>query len=104
MRSTVTTRLPYCAHPCANCPFRKDVLKGWLGEDRMQEILSARSFVCHKTPKLQCAGHMIIKGEQNIFVAMAKHLKIDLPLRGMNLVFDTEKQCLEHHKNSRKKY
>ena len=41
--------LPYMKSPCADCPFRKDSLKGWLGADRMEEILGQESFVCHKT-------------------------------------------------------
>lgn len=40
--------------PCVDCPFRKDALKGWLGEDRAQEIADAltrndQTFACHKT-------------------------------------------------------
>ena len=40
--------LPRVKKPCSNCPFRKDSLKGWLGEERMQEIVNADSFTCHK--------------------------------------------------------
>lgn len=40
--------------PCADCPFRKDSLKGWLGEERAQDIADAvtendQTFACHKT-------------------------------------------------------
>lgn len=96
--------LPYKRTPCSNCPFKKDTIKGWLGEDRMTEILSDNSFVCHKTnnktdkDRLQCAGHMLIKGQSNEFVSLASRLNIKLDLSGRDQVFTTEKDCIQHHK------
>ena len=90
--------------PCAQCPFRKDSMEGWLGGEPMNEILTQPSFVCHKTTnamlydRRQCAGHMIIKGEENAFVATANKYGVKLDLRGQILVFETEKECIEHHK------
>ena len=91
--------LPHVKSPCSNCPFRKDTLKGWLGERRMTEILSEQSFVCHKKKHLQCAGHMLIKGNENIFVRTAKQMDIELTLSGREKVFDTQEQCIKHHSN-----
>jgi hypothetical protein len=91
------TALPNCKKPCANCPFRKDVPEGWLGSERMAEIIEAGSFVSHKKTHLQCAGHMLINGESNEFVRMANRLKIPLELSGRELLFDTGDQCIEHH-------
>lgn len=91
--------LPNVKKPCQNCPFRKDALQGWLGEERMKEILSQRTFVCHKKTHLQCAGHMLIKGRENDFVDLASRLGIELELSGRELVFDTEKECIERHKH-----
>lgn len=96
--------------PCKNFPFRKDSLKGWLGSTRMTEILEADSFVCHKTTKndipntenknrKQCAGFMIIKKEESAAVQLSKILKIDLELKGQELVFETKQECINHHKN-----
>ena len=97
-------KLPNCKRPCKKCPFRKDSLRGWLGRERMTEILSAPTFVCHETTqtgntadRLQCAGHMLIKGGENEFVRLAQALKIDLQLSGRELIFDNTKQCIEHH-------
>lgn len=64
-------RLPNMKTPCQDCPFRKDAVKGWLGADRMRDILAAESFVCHKETDMQCAGHMLVKGEENAFVRRA---------------------------------
>lgn len=93
--------LPNMPSPCGNCPFRKDCTKGWLGRERMEEILAADSFTCHKTTdaqnRLQCAGHMLIKGNANAFVELAQRLRIDLKLIGRELVFDTEQECIDHH-------
>lgn len=90
-------KLPHVRKPCKDCPFRTDCLKGWL--NRMPEILDADSFVCHKNTKLQCAGHMLIKGGANAFVRLAGRLRIDLPLRGRELVFETEQDCIAHHED-----
>lgn len=90
--------LPHCKKPCRDCPFRKDSPLGWLGDERMAEILSQRSFVCHKKHHLQCAGHMLINGMENDFVRLAHMLNIELPLSGRDLVFDTPLDCIEHHK------
>lgn len=90
--------LPNVKKPCADCPFRKDTLKGWLGKVRMSEILERDTFVCHKKTHLQCAGHMLIKDDDNQFVRMAKVLGIELELSGRELIFDSEQDCIEHHK------
>lgn len=93
------SKLPNMARPCRDCPFRKDTLKGWLGADRMREILAADSFVCHKKTDHQCAGHMHINGMDNGFVRLAARLHVDLNLSGGELVFDNKAACIEHHKN-----
>ncbi|QFR59861.1 hypothetical protein VOWphi5012_077 [Vibrio phage phi50-12] len=89
--------LPNVKKPCKDCPFRKDTMKGWLGKERMQEILNQESFVCRKKTHLQCAGHMLIKGEDNAFVSLAIRLGEDTGLSGRELVFDTEEECINHH-------
>ncbi len=91
--------LPNVKKPCAQCPFRKDTLKGWLGGERMAEILAQGSFVCHKKQDLQCAGHMLINGDDNGFVRLANRLGIELDLSGRELVFDTRSECESHHEN-----
>jgi len=80
--------LPNCKKPCKDCPFRKDSLKGWLGEDRITEILQSSSFVCHKKTDLQCAGFMHIKGNESEFVGLAKMLGLDTKLTGKELIFE----------------
>ena len=99
-------KLPYMRKPCADCPFRKDSMQGWLGEERMIEILNQPSFVCHKTTsnrledRKQCAGHMLLKADENAFVKEAKAINFDLGFtqKDLGLIFDNEKQCIEHHK------
>lgn len=91
------TNLPYVKKPCKDCPFKKDALKGWLGKERIEEILKRGSFVCHKKRHLQCAGHMLLKGEGNDFVQLASRLKIPVSLEGRELVFESEEDCVDHH-------
>ncbi len=97
----MSSKLPYMNAPCADCPFRKDSLDGWLGEKRMTGILQSDSFVCHKTThkemddRRQCAGHMIIKGDNNHFVRLANRLRIPLDLRGKDLIFESERDCIK---------
>jgi len=85
--------------PCQDCPFRKDTLQGWLGKDRMTEILAADSFVCHKKTDMQCAGHMLLNGQDNAFVRLADRLGIQLDLAGREQVFESKAACIEHHSN-----
>lgn len=91
--------LPHIKKPCRDCPFRKDTLKGWLGGERMKEILEADLFACHKKTDKQCAGHMLIRGDDNAFVRFANRLSIPLKLSGAALVFESKAACVDHHKN-----
>jgi len=91
------SRLPNQKKPCKDCPFRKDSLKGWLGRERMMEILHSTSFVCHKETTLQCAGHMLINHDSNAFVQLADRMNLSLALDGKELVFDSAADCVEHH-------
>lgn len=98
-------KLPYIKRPCKDCPMRKDSLEGWLGEERMKEIMESDTFVCHKQTDMQCAGHMLMRGDKNIFVATAKAMNIPLDLKGKELCFDSKESCVKHHKNlSRTRY
>lgn len=68
----------------------------------MTEILAAPSFICHKTSgrsqrKLQCAGHMILRGKENAFVAVAAALSEKITLTGRHLVFESEAAAIKHH-------
>lgn len=97
------SKLPHIKKPCRDCPFRKDTLLGGLGEERAVEILRADSFVCHKKTDMQCAGHMLINGEQNAFVRLAARLRIPLELTGREQVFESLSDCVEHHSKPNKR-
>lgn len=99
-RKTMKNQLPYVKQACSNCPFRKSSVKGWLGEDRMKEIVEAESFVCHKTigPKQkQCAGHIAVS-ERNIFSRLALSIGIDIA-SGINKepLFEDGEAAINHH-------
>lgn len=93
----MNNNLPHCKRPCKHCPFRKDTLEGWLS-NRIEDDLKSDTFVCHKKPTLQCAGHMLLLDDENQFVRLANHLKIKLNLTGRELIFDTVEDCIKHHK------
>jgi len=59
--------------------------------------LKQDSFVCHKKTDLQCAGHMLMNGENNGFVRLAKGMGLSLKLSGRELVFKSSSACIEHH-------
>lgn len=98
-------KLPHINIPCKDCPFRKDSLKGWLGSERAKEIAESDSFVCHKTTKgktedrKQCAGHMLLVGDNSSFVRLASRLRIPIDLRGRELVFNDKSEFIDHHDN-----
>jgi len=48
---------------------------------------------------MQCAGHMLINGEDNAFVRLAASFGITLDLSGNEKVFRSKSMCIEHHKN-----
>lgn len=91
------SKLPHIKKPCRDCPFRKDTAQGWLGKERMIEILNSESFVCHKKTDMQCAGHMLISGQENAFVRLADRLCMPLDLSGSEQVFESKADCIEHH-------
>lgn len=93
----MSLKLPNVKTPCKDCPMTKGCRKGWLGRERMKSILEGELFVCHKDTSLQCAGHMLIKGEENDFVRLAKILGHKLKLTGRKKVFDTVQECIDHH-------
>lgn len=92
-------RLPNVKKPCKDCPFRKDGLKGWLGKERITEIIDQNSFVCHKKTDLQCAGHMILNKDKNVFYRVAGRMGLNLELSGNELIFNTKQECVNHHCN-----
>jgi|GEM_PF-1933315 len=91
------SKLPNQKKPCKDCPFRRDSLKGWLGRERMGQILEATSFVCHKKTTLQCAGHMLMNPASNDFVQLAERMGYPLGLSGKELVFENHDNCIDHH-------
>lgn len=100
-------KTPNVKKPCGGnpvCPFRKDSPEGWLGSERMEEILDAGSFTCHKDNSLQCAGHMLVKGMDNDYVRHAARLGIDTGASGQELAFDNAQDCIEHHDESTKEH
>jgi len=77
--------------PCSNCPFRRDSMKGWLGEDRAQEIshditTEQKTFSCHKTNDLDENGD-IIETKKTEYCAGALILleKLELPNQMMRI-------------------
>lgn len=110
--------------PCRNCPFRRDCLEGWLGEERAAEIADSlerdRSFPCHETTKFDddgdhvptdseqhCAGAMLILEklkQPNQMMRISErlgfydHTKLDQ--EGYDLVFDDFGEFIDHHAES----
>ena len=111
--------------PCADCPFRRDSLHGWLGEDRAREIirdtvLSDAPFFCHKTTgagqwsedgdqyqasgaEQVCAGMLHLEHKCNAggnfsvrLARMFKGFRYE-DLKNADLVFDTTNQFIRHH-------
>lgn len=91
--------IPYQKAPCADCPFRKDTLKGWLGKERMTEICQADSFVCHKRNDLQCAGHMTLLKTDNMFVRLMAVLGMQPIIKNQESIFESVEDCIAHHDN-----
>ncbi len=111
--------------PCKTCPFRKDSMFGWLGEDRATEIIdciaggSHGSFTCHNTNEFgeddegfgiaietdkseHCAGALILlhkTGRTNFAMRFGYMLKIfnGDDLKNQDSVFDRLEDFIRHH-------
>lgn len=103
--------------PCAMCPFRTDSLKGWLGENRAEEIADSitrlqQSFPCHETTGAK--GKVPASGEQHCAGALILLEKIEQPNQMMRIaerfgkydrnaldmdapVFDEVECFIDHH-------
>lgn len=95
-------KFPNITRPCSGhikCPFRKDCQSGWLGRDRIIEIIKGDSFVCQEDHSKQCAGHMLLLEYNNLLYRTAKRMKIEIGLTGRELVFDSVTDCINHHSN-----
>lgn len=104
MSTNKPVKAPYMRKPCAECPYRKDSMKGWLGKYRADELVNdTDSFTCHKTKDSdkqglkQCAGHMLLLGNENAFVRILKAQGEKVNLKGRTLVFDNKQDFIDHH-------
>jgi len=107
--------------PCKNCPFRTDCLKGWLGEDRAEEIVNGGEFACHETTTFDdegepiesdkdkhCAGFLILleKVQKPHQMMRICERLVFYDLRNLNMgspVFDTAEDFVAHHGAKRTK-
>ena len=109
--------------PCSACPFRKDCLPGWLGEEKAtglvsDVILGDNSFACHQTVNYEwqggeyrnkgneqfCAGAATLESKVNKagnlalrFGRLAMGFRYE-QLKNTELVFDTVEDFVKHHK------
>ncbi len=101
--------------PCKTCPFRSDCTKGWLGLERMQDIINTTifgdlPFICHNTTFLPeskqqfCAGKLILEGRINPGASLHTLLGMDLGLipnysnlKNQDIIFKTAQAAIEHH-------
>jgi hypothetical protein len=83
--------------PCADCPFARTALPGWLGSMTVPEWLIAihydASIDCHCTTNMQCAGAAIFRA--NVCkIPHSTQLKLE-PDR--QLVFARDQEFIDHH-------
>jgi len=85
--------------PCADCPFSKTAINGWLGGTPLDEwvwvIGSEATVKCHCAINRHCAGAAIFRANT------AKQLRdpnaFKLPPDNGKRVFATRQEFLEHH-------
>ena len=87
-----------CKKVCVECPFKKDSLKGWLGEHTVQGILDSQQyetpFTCHMQ-RDNIKDHNEIDLCRGLFISANKSFK----LMGQNPNFG--KEMLEIQKTTR---
>lgn len=102
--------------PCGNCPFRKDALQGWLGEQRANQIarsitVEGKSFTCHKTyshsVQQACAGATTLlhkTNQPNTLMQITERLgriNWDTHLINKELTVDSVKEFIDIHRGDK---
>lgn len=84
--------------PCADCPFARTALKGWLGSTTTEEWVAAVAgearIDCHCTTNQQCAGAAIFRA--NLIKVCKVPDRLSLP-PDKGLVFETVAEFQNHH-------
>jgi len=90
--------------PCADCPWARASLRGWLGSGSIQEWIAdahgEARIECHTLTGAQCAGAAIYRA--NVCKSPRNKRLLVLP-PDRALVFATPAEFSEHHDISRKK-
>lgn len=84
--------------PCADCPFARTALSGWLGDDTVEGWISSvhgeARIECHCTTNQQCAGAAIYRANVHKQCRDASHLRLPANTK---LVFASAAEFAEHH-------
>lgn len=84
--------------PCADCPFARTALKGWLGnpslEDWVQMVHGEHYINCHCTTNRSCAGAAIFRANVLKICRDPKHLRLP---PNKTLVFASTQEFVKHH-------
>lgn len=88
--------------PCADCPFARTALKGWLGnlsiDDWIQAAHGESLIDCHVTKRWECAGAAIYRSN---VCKLPPRGQLDLEPDG-KLVFSTPMEFREYHERKSK--
>lgn len=90
--------------PCADCPWARKALPGWLGGNTAEEWIAmahGESYIdCHCTTNQQCAGAAIYRA--NVLKRVRHPEALVLP-KDKTLVFSWPNEFLAHHKGGFKR-
>lgn len=88
--------------PCADCPWARGAVKGWLGSSTPEQWLQAahgESLIdCHTVIPWQCAGSAIYRANVGKVPRDASLLRLPPDKK---CVFSTPMEFIEHHKHER---
>ncbi len=79
---------------CDACPFRRDSMEGWLGEQRITEIIDGtikgdEYFICHKTLHLEKLKDLSITTNAPKLNAIQNMVKYVAYFRATAIIYDT---------------
>lgn len=84
--------------PCADCPFARTSLAGWLGAHTREEwvaMIHGEAWInCHCTTNQQCAGAAIFRANVIKCCRSPEHLSLPADTR---LVFSNNAEFMTHH-------
>lgn len=91
----------HCNKVCKKCPFKKNTEKSSYTTVEVEKMNQMSSMGCKMNSHKECAGHMLMNWNRNIYVNISRRLKEDLTIQGREEIFSSYEMMLNHYKKTK---